>query len=65
MRIGACVHVTGDVEKDMLEIKELGYDTVDVQLANIKEPWYHDQAEMERIAEEQADAQDVLELPVL
>lgn len=49
MRIGACVHVTGDVEKDMLEIKALGYDTVDVQLANIKEPWYHDQAEMERI----------------
>lgn len=49
MRIGQTVSVTGEVEKNMLEIKALGFDTVDVQLADIQQPWYHDEAEMERI----------------
>ena len=49
MRIGQTVSVTGEVEKNMLEIKALGFDTVDVQLADIQQPWYRDEAEMERI----------------
>jgi len=49
MRIGRTVSATGDIEKNMLEIKALGCDTVDVQLSDIKQPWYRNESEMERI----------------
>lgn len=49
MKIGNCAGVTGDPLETLRHLKELGYDTADVQLADTKQPWYHDTAEMERL----------------
>lgn len=46
MKTGNCIAVTGNVDKNFAEMKALGYETADVQLADTREPWYHDTAKM-------------------